>query len=143
MSFWNPGYVYILKSGDLYKIGQSAKPRKRFRQLRTGSALPIEVVYMTKTPHYKVVEKILHNRLASKRVRGEWFALSEVDIQYIKQMDNSGITPRSRAYNNAFTDAFDAAEAEGATRTEAQRLGALAGKEALQRAPQLGCLCNW
>lgn len=137
------GYIYILKSGDLYKIGQSAKPRKRLRQLRTGSALPIDVVYTMRTPHYKFVEKILHNRLAAKRVQGEWFALSETDLKYITQIDKDGKSPRSHAYNNAFTGAFEAAESDGATRTEAQRLGAIAGAEAMERAALLGCLCDW
>lgn len=137
------GYIYILKSGDLYKIGQSAKPRKRLRQLRTGSSLPIEVVYTMRTPHYKFVEKILHNRLADKRVRGEWFALSETDLQYIMQMDEVGGTPRGRAYQNAYDDAFYAAEMDGATRSEAQHLGGIAGSEAMKRAPLLGCPCNW
>lgn len=87
------GYVYLLKCGNHYKIGQSKKPRTRLKQLRTGSPHPIEVVHTLRTPHFRQVEQMLHRRFASKRGEGEWFLLSEEDVGHIKSLDDIGRTP--------------------------------------------------
>lgn len=142
IDFWY-GYIYIVKAGELFKIGFSKTPRKRFRSFRTGSPVPLEIVFTMKTPYYKMVEKVLHDHFALKRVHGEWFALTDRDIAYVKSLDTVGRSLRSHAYNNAFKDAFDAAEAEGATRTEAQRLGGIAGAECHDRAVALGYPAEW
>lgn len=142
VDFWY-GFIYVVKAGELYKIGFSKTPRKRFRTFRTGSPIPLEIVLTMRTPHYKIVEQMLHDHFAAKRVHGEWFALTESDIEYVKSLDSVGRSLRSRAYDNAYKDAFDAARAEGATRTEAQRLGGIAGTECLNRAEALGYPAGW
>lgn len=87
------GYVYLLKCGDHFKIGFSKTPRKRLRQLRTGSPLPITVEHQLKTPHFRAVEQQLHIHFRNKRGNGEWFTLSEDDVSYIKSLDQYGDTP--------------------------------------------------
>ena len=87
------GYVYLLKCGEMYKIGYSLKPRKRLKQFRTGSPHPIEVVHTIRTAHYKQIEKQLHWKFGSSRRMGEWFSLTDEDVTYIQSLDQNGFTP--------------------------------------------------
>lgn len=81
------GYVYLLKSynedlGDVYKIGVSKnKIEERLRNLRTGNPNEIKVVciYETKVKNTKL-ESRLHRRFKHYLVKGEWYNLSEEDV---------------------------------------------------------------
>ena|SRR5687768_11455988 len=88
------GYVYLLKCGDLYKIGQSATPYRRVKQFRTASPHPIELVHtLPRSILYKHIEKQLHWRFRDKRRSGEWFALDGADVDLIKSLNDIGRTP--------------------------------------------------
>lgn len=77
--------VYLMKMGEYCKIGFTrTSSTKRKTVLQSGSPLPIEIIHEISTPNYKDVERSLHERFASKRRSGEWFALSPDDIEYIK-----------------------------------------------------------
>lgn len=111
------GYVYVLKCGDHYKIGQSKRPRKRLTQLRTGSPHPIEVVHTLRTAHFRAIERTLHVKFRDKRGTGEWFALSDEDIEYIKSIDSMGRTPeQAREYE----DSLNAQQAEYQAKQKAE-----------------------
>lgn len=99
------GYIYLLESNGLFKIGYSHKPKARLTRLQTGSPCPIRLVHTIRTAHYKAVEQQLHNEFAEKRVHLEWFALDGEDIERIKRLDAYGRTPEE----NAATEANDAA----------------------------------
>jgi hypothetical protein len=71
------GYVYIVKSGDLYKIGKTISLRKRMASLNVGKPRIIRAV---RVADYSLVEKLLHVMFADKRVTGEWFKLSADDV---------------------------------------------------------------
>lgn len=86
-------YLYVLESSGLYKIGYSFDPETRLRRLQTGSASPIKIVHLIRTPHYRQLEKKLHHRFASKRVHGEWYALDTADLEHIARLDDIGLTP--------------------------------------------------
>jgi hypothetical protein len=108
------GYIYLLKCGELYKIGFSLKPRKRLKQFRTGSPHPIELVHTLRTPHFKMLEQILHRRFAQKRQTGEWFKLDPEDVEHIKSVNGIGRTPQEQ-------DESDQREAEFQARSKIQR----------------------
>lgn len=100
------GYIYLLESNGLYKIGYSHEPRARLTRLQTGSPCPIRLVHTIRTVHYKAVEQQLHNEFAEKRVHREWFALDGPDVERIKRLDAYGRTPEENAAIEASNAAF-------------------------------------
>ena len=85
----NSCYVYLMldKSNNYYKIGESKTPEYRERTLQSEKPC-IELLcakkYTNKTLAH-TVEKALHRAFANKRIRGEWFNLSELDVLAIKE----------------------------------------------------------
>lgn len=74
------GFVYLFKSSDLYKIGKSIDTLNRKRQVERDVREDLREVHRFKSNDYTRAEAILHQRFAAKRVRGEWFDLSETDL---------------------------------------------------------------
>jgi len=77
-------YVYLMKdnSNGIFKIGISNKPEYREKTLQSEKPT-IEMVHTKRYPTRKtaeVMEKVLHEVYANKRVRGEWFELDHDDI---------------------------------------------------------------
>jgi len=80
------GYVYIIKaSNGLCKIGMACtSPQFRLQRLSGMSPCKLELIFATdEIREPSVLESTLHKCLDSKRSHGEWFHLTEVDIQYI------------------------------------------------------------
>jgi hypothetical protein len=71
------GFVYVLKSGDFYKIGMTAHLEARYCQLTNGVPFDAEYVNIIYSKEYADLEKILHRIFEPKRVEGtrEWFRL--------------------------------------------------------------------
>lgn len=82
-----PGFVYILKAfnSDLRKIGRTTDPANRLHTFEVK--LPFHVSYelVIKSPDAKKLERDLHQRFASARTDGEWFLLSDSDINDLRQ----------------------------------------------------------
>jgi hypothetical protein len=79
------GYVYLLKSDTgHYKIGRTIDPENR--QKTFGVQLPFNVQFecLIKSDDNHKLEKSLHERFEHRRVRGEWFDLTDDDVEYIK-----------------------------------------------------------
>lgn len=66
-------YVYFLQpvDGGPIKIGCSASPEGRLKQLTQWSPYPLQM--LVKVPAGKVAEVYLHRRFAADLVHGEWF----------------------------------------------------------------------
>ena len=77
------GFVYLFKSSDLYKIGKSIDTLNRKRQVERDVREDLREVHRFESNDYTRAEAILHQRYAAKRVRGEWFDLSETDLAEI------------------------------------------------------------
>jgi hypothetical protein len=85
--------VYILQDIDVtgyYKIGKSTKPRSRIGHFDTKLPFRVRVVHIIPTTDCSALERRLHRQYASKRKRGEWFALDDADVQAIMQI---GVQP--------------------------------------------------
>lgn len=82
------GYVYLLKmvNGDYYKIGRTKNYQNRLETFGVKLPFSVEYEYIIQTKDMYALESELHQRFAAKRVNGEWFALSQVDIDYIKSL---------------------------------------------------------
>lgn len=78
-------YIYLMKdiSNGCYKIGISNSPEYRERTLQSEKPT-IELIH-SKSFHKRIIaeifEKVLHEYYKSNRVRGEWFELTNNDIQ--------------------------------------------------------------
>ena len=83
------GYVYVIQDmshSQQYKIGRTNHPASRLN--RFGVELPIktEVIAILRTDDDKELERRLHQKFASSRTEGEWFALDSAQIDEIRRM---------------------------------------------------------
>jgi|SRR5688572_16922262 len=122
------GYLYVLESSNLYKIGYSFDPDTRLRRLQTGSATPLTVVHLIRTPHFRELEKKLHRRFAAKRIHGEWYALDNADIEYMARLDGFGMTAEDREKRERDEAEFYARPLKEEQKRERAELNAFMGK---------------
>jgi hypothetical protein len=79
-----PGHIYLIQGvHGWHKIGLSKDPVSRIGHLDVILPFDIEVLYLIPTNDMKRAERQLHQRFAEKRGKGEWFALSQDDIETI------------------------------------------------------------
>ena len=77
----NGKLTYLMCDGNLYKIGKSRDPEKRVKEIKTANPYAELVCYGS-----GVTEKYLHILFFQKRKRGEWFNLSESDLNKCKRL---------------------------------------------------------
>lgn len=72
--------TYLIKDSrtGATKIGKSNNPLKREKTLQSD-ALSLELLYTCDDN----IETLLHKKYKDKRIRGEWFNLTDKDIEYI------------------------------------------------------------
>lgn len=78
------GTIYVITNRARYKIGKTTNLSQRLKGLQTSNPDPLEIVFECEVRGYDIVEKLLHEKYADKRTGGEWFNLSEIDIQEIR-----------------------------------------------------------
>ncbi len=78
------GFVYLCRDGrnGLVKIGFSTEPK--FREKTLQSEVP-EVQMLFNFPGTMALEKELHRKYQAHRVRGEWFSLTENEVETLRQ----------------------------------------------------------
>ena len=74
------GFVYLASGNGSFKIGRSWNLESRERYLTTKLPFPVQIVHTIKAKDCVSAEQYWHERYEAKRVRGEWFNLSESDI---------------------------------------------------------------
>jgi hypothetical protein len=79
-----PGYIYLIKSGDSYKIGRTKSISSRMKTFGIQLPFPFEIVHMIEAENMYQAEEELHQKYSHCRLNGEWFALSSEDVQAIK-----------------------------------------------------------
>lgn len=89
------GFVYVFKQSGttFYKIGMSETDsvNDRFIQFKTYSPTGCEIISVIETDHARYLEKKLHTQFAEKRMSGEFFNLTDVDIATIKNYESEKI----------------------------------------------------
>jgi hypothetical protein len=79
------GCVYFFRHVGLepIKIGYSENesPINRFQQFKTYAPFGAEIIGFIQTDEAKGIESKLHQKYSSKRLDGEWFLISEEQIQ--------------------------------------------------------------
>lgn len=77
--------VYVILQGEFYKIGKTSNWQRRLEHYKTHSAIPFDVVLIIESPEASTVEAYLHARFAPHRVSGEWFRLSESELEWLRE----------------------------------------------------------
>jgi hypothetical protein len=78
------GYVYLIQSDTGHcKIGSSQSVPNRIQHLQCANPGPLKLLHQFSSANAQQVEHSLHNKFAHKRVRNEWFALTDEDIASI------------------------------------------------------------
>jgi predicted DNA-binding protein YlxM (UPF0122 family) len=80
------GCVYFFRHIGLspVKIGYSSSPSpiKRFEQFRTYAPFGSEILGFIQTYEPSKLENQLHSKYTSKRINGEWFELTQEEVDY-------------------------------------------------------------
>lgn len=81
------GWVYVLKQigGENYKIGHTKNLDDRMYLFRVKLPFKVEFEITIQTADRRKLETELHNHFKDKRVDGEWFTLSNEDLDYIRR----------------------------------------------------------
>jgi len=75
------GVVYLLRCGIYCKIGKSTNPEQRYERLKIQLPDKPELVHEISTNNVDYTERHWHLRFVQQRANGEWFLLSEAEIQ--------------------------------------------------------------
>jgi hypothetical protein len=83
-----PGTIYIFEVSGYYKIGYTSRDiRQRLSETQKDNPLPVNLIYWSgDVEDAKQLEENLHWLYRSKRVRGEWFDLTQQDIEDIQKL---------------------------------------------------------
>ena len=85
------GHIYLIESLGLYKIGKTKNPTNRMKNFTTIFPAKINEIHSFITNDMNGIEKFLHNRFAHLRHTGEWFNLSQEDVDYICSIEDYGL----------------------------------------------------
>ena len=77
-----------LDDGIIYKIGHTRREvRKRLKELKTANPYELEIVKVFITDKYgSNIEKSLHRNFHQSKIDGEWFRLSEDDVDQFESL---------------------------------------------------------
>ncbi len=71
-----PGFVYLIRNKDLFKIGITVSMQRRMKELK-----PDEVIAVKQAANMRGIEKVLHKRYKHQRIpQTEYFRLSSEEV---------------------------------------------------------------
>lgn len=79
------GYVYLLKSGNHFKVGRSNELERRVKQISPQLPELVTFEHMIRTDDPPGIEAYWHRRFKERRAKGEWFKLTPADIRAFKR----------------------------------------------------------
>lgn len=79
------GYIYIIRSGEFFKIGRSNDFDRRLREIKTKLPEECELIHVIETDDPEGIEVYWHNRFKNHRAKGEWFKLSNDDVKALRK----------------------------------------------------------
>ena len=83
------GFVYFLKSETgHYKIGKTSNVKSRIKTLQVCSPYKLDLYCYFKTSEMSEVEEKMHEIFHEKRANGEWFSITEEEIDSLLEFNN-------------------------------------------------------
>jgi hypothetical protein len=83
------GWVYLLESGGLYKIGRTWALPARLQAFRTQVPQPVVLIHALETARPEAMEHMWHQHFADRRRHGEWFELTADDVETFRQYEEA------------------------------------------------------
>lgn len=90
---YDPGYVYLAKCGPYYKIGKSTRPGRRIASIALQMPHPLQVVNVWETETMSCMERTMHLWWGHRRRNGEWFELSDFDVEVLRDQAATWVGP--------------------------------------------------
>jgi hypothetical protein len=87
-----PGVVYFARSADQIKIGFTINLKERLAKLQTGTPGSLEL--LAAVPGTRGLERHLHHKFGGSRVRGEWFAVTDAILAFVRDHSANGAEER-------------------------------------------------
>lgn len=88
-SYEETGYVYFLKSSNgPVKIGKTNNLDQRIKQIKPKMPFQSNLIHSWRCDEPLSIESCLHDFFKEQRVNGEWFELTEKDVQWIKSINS-------------------------------------------------------
>ena len=76
----NYGHVYLLQSGQHFKVGRTDNLERLIREISVAMPTNIVLLHSIATDDPPGIEAYWHRRFAARRANGEWFALCRDDV---------------------------------------------------------------
>ncbi|MFZ1746398.1 MAG: GIY-YIG nuclease family protein, partial [Nitrospirales bacterium] len=81
------GFVYLVRANTgEYKIGYSIDIQNRLKAFAVQPPFEYKLIHSIPVDDMLQAESVLHDKFSHKRIRGEWFTLSEEDVIEISQL---------------------------------------------------------
>jgi len=93
------GYVYLIKcvNTTFYKIGISKiNYNARLSTMQSGCPYELKFINAIHSPDYRNIERVLHFKFQSKRIRGEWFDLDDIEFGILQKYFKEKSQPQSK-----------------------------------------------
>ena len=83
------GFIYLIDGGNgLFKIGKTIDdPYARFKEIQNMSPVKLELLYQIDSNEIGQVEYMLHRIFDKQRAHGEWFKLTQEQVEKLMEID--------------------------------------------------------